>query len=316
MDSTIRLIAEKDLQALADTVRTSDSGRPRQGSMVDARPLPATLPSPADPMRLAGKVVIITGAASGIGRAVARLFSSLGSRLVLTDLDAQGLKVLDEELGDSPDRITVDGNLNSPGTAARVLEATLDRFGTVDSVVFAAGASATGRLSEISAAEFSQSIERNLEVHFPLSQAVLAHFSENAATGTGCSLVYIVSKVAVAPSVGFGAYPIAKAAELQLARIVALEGAAVGVRANVVNPGAVFEGSQFWGPELRAEKSASHRVAPEDLETYYAQRTMLRVRVTPTEVAETVAFLASPCSRATTGAVIPVDGGLPTTFGR
>ncbi|MGW0589564.1 SDR family oxidoreductase [Streptosporangium sp. NPDC002607] len=268
-----------------------------------------------DSLRLEDKTVIITGAASGIGHSTAMRLAALRARLVLVDREAEGLASLAAGLPQGRCR-TITGDLTEAELAETALGTALDAYGSVDSVVFAAGRRAIGNLADLSYQDFMASMETNVGVHFRLSRAVLRHFQRLAPQRSACSLVYIASKAAVAPSVGFGGYPIAKAAQLQLARVVAIEGARYGVRANVVNPGAVFEGSQFWDEELVATKAASHNVAPEDLEMYYARRTLLGVRVTPAEVAETVAFLASPLSGATTGAIVPVDGGLAATFGR
>ncbi|WP_371785138.1 SDR family oxidoreductase [Streptosporangium subroseum] len=268
-----------------------------------------------DGFRLEGKAVIVTGAASGIGRSTAMRLVALRARVVLVDQEAEGLASLAAEL--PPDHCrTITGDLSDADLAESAVEVALHEYGSIDSVVFAAGRRAIGNIADLSYRDFMASLETNVGVHFRLSRAILRHFQRLAPQRAACSLVYIVSKAAVAPSVGFGGYPIAKAAQLQLARVVAIEGAKYGVRANVVNPGAVFEGSRFWDEELVAEKAISHNIAPENLETYYARRTMLGLRVTPAEVAETVAFLVSPLSGATTGAIIPVDGGLPATFGR
>jgi NAD(P)-dependent dehydrogenase (short-subunit alcohol dehydrogenase family) len=134
--------------------------------------------------------------------------------------------------------------------------------------------------------------------------------------GLGGSLVYVASKNAFGPGAGFGAYSAAKAAQVQLARIAALEGGPNGIRANVVNPDAVFQESGLWSEEVRRERAAAHGVPVEDLETFYAQRNVLKTTVTGDDVAEAVEFLLSDRSRATTGTVIAVDGGVPVAFSR
>ena len=134
--------------------------------------------------------------------------------------------------------------------------------------------------------------------------------------GIGGSLVYVASKNAFAPGAGFGAYSVAKAGLVQLARIAALEGGSIGVRANAVNPDAVFGGSRLWSDEVRRERAEAHGVAVEELEAFYAGRSLLGREVTARDVAEAVAFLVSDRSRNTTGAVIPVDGGVPGAFPR
>jgi NAD(P)-dependent dehydrogenase (short-subunit alcohol dehydrogenase family) len=157
------------------------------------------------------------------------------------------------------------------------------------------------------------SIEVNLTSHFLLTKRVWPVLREQ---GIGGSLVYVASKNAFAPGAGFAAYSVAKAALVQLARIAALEGGPIGVRANAVNPDAVFRGSQLWSEEVRRERAGAHGVAVDELEAFYASRSLLGREVTARDVAETVAFLLSDRSRNTTGAVIPVDAGVPGAFPR
>ena len=129
-------------------------------------------------------------------------------------------------------------------------------------------------------------------------------------------MVFIGTKNVPAPGAEFGAYSVSKAAEVQLARVLALETGASGIRVNVVNPDAIFEGSQLWSAELREERAAAHGVAVNELETFYHERTLLKRQVRSQDVAETVLFLASERSSRTTGAMIPVDGGVKEAFPR
>ena len=175
------------------------------------------------------------------------------------------------------------------------------------------GAAVTGRLAELSAEDWSRSLAVNATAHFLLTKRVWPVLTSQSLGG---SLVYVASKNAFSPGAGFGAYSAAKAAEVQIARIAALEGGAIGVRANVVNPDAVFEGSRLWSDAMRQERAAEHGVEVSELEQFYAERNLLGRRVGVGDVAEAVAFLVSDRSRATTGAVIPVDGGVPAAFPR
>jgi len=134
--------------------------------------------------------------------------------------------------------------------------------------------------------------------------------------GIGGSLVYVASKNAFQPGPGFGPYSVAKAGLVQLMRIAALEGGKDGIRANAVNPDAIFTGSKLWSEELRRERAAAYGIPVEDIESFYASRSLLGHAVTGADVAEAVAFLVSDRSRSTTGAVIPVDGGSPGAFPR
>jgi NAD(P)-dependent dehydrogenase (short-subunit alcohol dehydrogenase family) len=134
--------------------------------------------------------------------------------------------------------------------------------------------------------------------------------------GLGGSIVYVASKNAFGPGAGFGPYSVAKAAQVQLARLVALEGGSSGIRSNIVNPDAVFEDSGLWSEKVRGERAAAHGVPVEDLEEFYARRNLLGTKISGRDVAEAVAFLLSDRSRATTGTVITVDGGVAAAFPR
>jgi NAD(P)-dependent dehydrogenase (short-subunit alcohol dehydrogenase family) len=134
--------------------------------------------------------------------------------------------------------------------------------------------------------------------------------------GLGGSIVYVASKNAFGPGAGFGAYSVSKAGMVQLMRVAAIEGGPEGIRANAVNPDAVFDGSKLWTQEVRRDRAAVHGIAAEDLEAFYAQRNLLRAQVSAEDVAQAVAFLLSEQSCRTTGAVLPVDGGVPAAFPR
>src|SRR5262249_5464231 len=153
----------------------------------------------------------------------------------------------------------------------------------------------------------------NLTSHFLLTKRVWPVLREQ---GIGGSLVYVASKNAFAPGAGFGPYSVAKAGLVQLAKIAALEGGLIGVRSSAGNPDAVFQGSGLWSEEVRRERAAAHGVPVDELESFYAARSLLGREVTARDVAEAVAFLVSDRSRATTGTVIPVDGGVPAAFPR
>jgi rhamnulose-1-phosphate aldolase/alcohol dehydrogenase len=270
--------------------------------------------APAE-QELTGRIAIVTGAASGIGREIARLLAASGAELVLADLNAPGLQDVAAELtaGTGRDAIAVDGDLRDPGVSQKIVEAAVRKFGGLDAVVSNAGIAAVGRLRDLTDEAWQQSMDINLSAHFYLTRAAWPIFERQ---GIGGSLVYICSKNAFAPGAGFGAYSAAKAGEVQVARIAALEGGEIGVRANVVNPDAIFEGSGLWTDAMREERAREHGVTLDGLEDFYAQRNVLKRRVTGKDVAEAVLFLVSDRSLKTTGAVISVDGGVPGAFAR
>ena len=137
-----------------------------------------------------------------------------------------------------------------------VVAALVAAFGGVDGVVLNAGVASTGMLGELDEAEWRRSLDINLTAQFELTKRVWPVLREQ---GIGGSLVYVASKNAFAPGAGFGPYSVAKAGIVQLARIAALEGGQLGIRANVVNPDAIFGGSRLFSDEVRP--SARRRTA-------------------------------------------------------
>jgi NAD(P)-dependent dehydrogenase (short-subunit alcohol dehydrogenase family) len=136
------------------------------------------------------------------------------------------------------------------------------------------------------------------------------------AQGLGGSIVFVASKNALAASPQAAAYCTAKAAELHLARCLALEGGEHGIRVNSVNPDAVLRGSKIWQGDWRRERAAAYGVPEADLEEVYRKRSLLRRDVFPEDVAEAIAFFASERSGKSTGNLLNVDAGNPQAFPR
>jgi NAD(P)-dependent dehydrogenase (short-subunit alcohol dehydrogenase family) len=263
---------------------------------------------------LESRVFIVTGAASGIGRDVSIGLASRGAHVALDDLNASGLADVEAAIrAGGGAAIAVPTDVTSANDIDRLVRATVFRWGGLDGAVSNAGVAVTGRIEALSLDEWSRSLSVNATSHFLLTRRVLAALG---AQGSGGSLVYVASKNAFSPGDGFGAYSVAKAAEVQLARIVAIEAGRIGVRANVVNPDAVFEGSRLWDGGLREERAAAHRVDPGELEAFYAARSLLGVPVRGSDVAEAVAFCLSDRSSRMTGCVLTIDGGVAAAFPR
>ncbi len=235
--------------------------------------------------------------------------------MVLADLDGAGLEAtgaaIDEAGGPSP--AVVVGDQSDPDVVAATVSAAVRTFGGLDGIVANAGIAVTGRLDEITLDDWDRALRINLSSAFLLTRAALPVLKEQ---GIGGSLVYIASKNAFGPGAGFGAYSVSKAGMVQLMRIAALEGGPHGIRANAVNPDAVFEGSRLWDGGLREERAEAHGIDPDALEDFYKDRNLLRRSVTAADVADTVVHLFGDASSRTTGAVIPVDGGVASAFPR
>jgi rhamnulose-1-phosphate aldolase/alcohol dehydrogenase len=320
----------KDTQVTADvafhTLRVATWGQDAHGPYrsldeedlfhVDYWPLELyklTLAPPPAPFE--GNVVLVTGAASGIGRAVARHLAALGAQLVLLDVNAAGLETTAQRIaeagGPAPRCETLD--LTDEAAVCGAIAGAVRTFGGVDGLVSNAGVPAAGFLADLSADAWRRSMDINATSHFLITREAMAAMR---AQGLGGSIVFVASKNAFGPGAGFGAYSAAKAAQVQLMRITALEGGKDGIRANAVNPDAVFEDSGLWSDDVRRERAAAHGVPVEDLEAFYAQRNLLHTTIGGNDVAESVAFLLSDRARATTGTVIAVDGGVAAAFPR
>ena len=126
--------------------------------------------------------------------------------------------------------------------------------------------------------------------------------------------MYVASKNSVYAGRGATAYSAAKAAELHMARCLAEEGGAMGVRVNSVMPDAVIQGSGIWDAGWKAARAAGYGIQPDELEEFYRQRTTLKVNVYPENIAEAISFFAGPRGDRTTGGTLTVDGGVAAAY--
>ena len=259
---------------------------------------------------LGGRVYIVTGAASGIGREAALRLTELGASIVAVDLDRAGLDAVAKS---AETIVPIAGDCTQQEVVDKSLGEAIGHFGRLDGLVSNVGVAVTGRLENLSTESWFSSLSLNLSSHFIMTRSVLRHLGSQ---NEGGSLVYIASKNAYSPAAGFGAYSVAKAGLVQLARLAAIEGAAAGIRANIVCPDNVFEGSHLWSDEIKTTRAREHNVDPEKLEEFYTQRNLLHTRISPHDVIRAIAFLLSDWSSKTTGCVLTVDGGLPAVFPR
>lgn len=267
------------------------------------------------PKKFEGHIFIVTGAGSGIGRGIALHLAKSGANLLLADISKDGLeevaKAITQEKGERPELLVADQS--NEEEVKRTVEETISRFGGIDGAVINAGIGVSGKLEDLDLNKWNQGLAINLTSAFLLTKYTMAALRIQ---NMGGSLVYIASKNAFAPGAGFGGYSVTKAGMIQLMRIAALEGGAAGIRANAVNPDAVFDHSQLWAGGIREQRAAAHGVRPDELEDFYASRNLLKARVRSVDVAETVSFLLSDDSSRTTGNVIAVDGGVAGAFPR
>ena len=267
------------------------------------------------PKEFAGRVVAVTGAGSGIGRGIAMHLAANGASLVLADLDIDSLEGVGAEItgaGGAEPRL-VGGDQSDPLVVSSTIQCAIDSFGGIDGIVSNAGIGVPGNLDDLTLEQWELGLRVNLTSAFLLTQEAIRAFKIQ---GIGGAIAYVASKNAFGPGAGFGAYSASKAGMIQLMRIAAIEGGKFGIRANAVNPDAVFDNSKLWEGGVREERAAAHGIAPDELEDFYAARNLLNRRVTTVDVASSVAFLLSEKASRTTGCVITVDGGVSAAFPR
>ena len=189
----------------------------------------------------------------------------------------------------------------------------VNEFGGLDILVSNAGIASASPVDETTMATWQRTIDVLATGYFLVAREA---FRVMKAQKRGGSIVFIGSKNALVASPGAAAYCTAKAAALHLARCLAVEGAPHGIRANVVNPDAVIRGSRIWNGAWRSERAASNRIAEEDVEAFYRERSLLKRSVYPEDVAEAVYFFASDRSGKSTGNILNVDAGNVTAFTR
>ena len=265
---------------------------------------------------LARRVALVTGGSSGIGKAIARRLASAGAQVVVTDIDIGGAKAVAEDIADSEGdgaAIACSMDVTNEQEIEQAFETACLTYGGIDLLLSNAGIATCAPIEELNLSDWERNFAVNSTGHFLAARAAIRLFK---AQGIGGNIVFVATKNVVAPGKYFGAYSASKAAEAQLARVVALEGGEFGIRANMLNPDAVFGPSNLWSDELREQRARSYGIPSSELEDHYRRRSLLGVQVTAEDVAEAALFLASDRSSKTTGCMLPVDGGVREAFPR
>ena len=243
-----------------------------------------------------GRVALVTGAASGIGRAVAAELASLGAAVLAVDV-----RPMESPAEGSHGFAHLVCDLTDPAAAGDAAAEAVRRFGGLDILVCNAGIfPGTERIDELADETWARALDVNLTSHQRLLRACVPHLRH----GIAPAVVVVASKNVPAPGPGAAAYSVSKAGLTQLARVAALELSADGIRVNVIHPNAVFD-TGMWSEEVLRQRAAAYGLSVEE----YRRGNLLRVEVTARQVARAVAAFAGETFACTTGAQIPVDGG-------
>jgi rhamnulose-1-phosphate aldolase/alcohol dehydrogenase len=265
---------------------------------------------------LGRRVALITGAARGIGRGTALRLAAAGCHVAVTDRDGEGARSVAAAIASAHGEERAIGcamDVTDEASVASGFEAAVLAWGGVDIVVSNAGIAHVSSVERMELRDWDRTLAVNATGHFLVSREAVRLLK---AQGTGGSIVVIGSKNVLAPGKDFGAYSASKAAQVQLARVLAIEAAPDRIRVNLVHPDAVFQDSGLWSDEVRQERARAHGIAPSEIEEFYRKRNLLGENVTAEDVAEAVLWLASDRSLKTTGCILTVDGGLREAFPR
>ncbi|QND66797.1 bifunctional rhamnulose-1-phosphate aldolase/short-chain dehydrogenase [Mesorhizobium loti] len=268
------------------------------------------------PKSLAGQIALVTGGAGGIGRATADRLLREGACVVLADIDEAALASANDELAKAYGKDFVRPvliNVTSEDQVISGFAETAVEFGGIDILVSNAGLATSAPIEETTLALWNKNMDILSTGYFLVSREAFRLFRVQKIGG---NIVFVASKNGLAASPNAAAYCTAKAAEIHLARCLALEGAEAQIRVNVVNPDAVLRGSKIWTGEWKEQRAAAYKMSTDDLEEHYRSRSMLKRSVFPEDIAEAIYFFASDMSAKSTGNIINVDAGNAQSFTR
>lgn len=268
------------------------------------------------PKSLAGRIALVTGGAGGIGSATAERYLTEGACVMLADIDEKALAETVETLAKRHGKDVVRAvamNVTDENAVAAAYAGIAVEFGGIDILVSNAGIASSAPVEDTSLALWNRNMDILSTGYFLVSREA---FRLMRGQGMGGSIVFVASKNGLAASPNASAYCTAKAAEIHLARCLALEGAEAGIRVNVVNPDAVLRGSKIWSGEWLDQRASTYNTDKGGLEEMYRQRSMLKRSVFPEDIAEAAYFFASERSAKSTGNILNVDAGNVQAFTR
>ena len=260
-----------------------------------------------------GRIAFVTGAASGIGKAIATRLANEGACVVIADLDLEKAQAAAAELGNSDVAIGVAANVADEAAVKAAVDEAVLAFGGLDLVVNNAGLSLSKPLLETTEKDWDLQHDVMAKGSFLVSKAAARVLIDQRLGG---DVIYISSKNSVFAGPNNIAYSATKADQAHQVRLLAVELGEHGVRVNGINPDGVVRGSGIFSSGWGANRAATYGVKEEDLGQFYANRTILKREVVPENVADAVYVLTGPELSRTTGLHIPVDSGVAQAFVR
>ena len=263
------------------------------------------------PKPLATRIALVTGAASGIGKAIANRVAAEGACVVLADLDLEKAKNAAAEIGTTDVAIGVQADVSDEAAVQAAVDAAVLAFGGLDLVVNNAGLSLSRSLLETSVADWDLQHDVMAKGSFLVSRAAARVLIDQ---GLGGDIVYISSKNSIFAGPNNIAYSAVKADQAHQVRLLAAELGQYGIKVNGINPDGVVQGSGIFSSGWGANRAAVYGVEEKDLGAFYAQRTLLKKEVLPEHCAAAVFALVGPDLSQTTGLHVPVDSGVAAAF--
>ena len=263
------------------------------------------------PKPLAARVAFVTGAGSGIGRAIAHRLAAEGACVVVADIDAASAEAVANELGGTDTAIGLTADVTDEEQVAEAFRKAVLSFGGVDLIVNNAGLSISKSLLETTARDWDLQHDVMARGSFLVSREAARILIDQAMGG---DIIYIVSKNALFAGPNNVAYGASKADQAHQVRLLAAELGQYGIRVNGVNPDGVVRGSGIFAKGWGADRARTYGIPEDKLGEFYAQRTLLKREVLPEHVAAAVFALTGGDLSQTTGLHIPVDAGVPAAF--
>lgn len=258
-----------------------------------------------------GRIALVTGAASGIGKAIATRLAAEGACVVIADLDLDKARAAAAELGNEDVAIGVAADVADADAVQAAIDEAVLAFGGLDLVVNNAGLSLSKPLLETTEKDWDLQHDVMAKGSFLVSKAAARVLIDQ---GLGGDIIYISSKNSVFAGPNNIAYSATKADQAHQVRLLAVELGEHGIRVNGINPDGVVRGSGIFASGWGANRAATYGVKEEDLGQFYANRTILKREVVPENVADAVFVLTGPELSRTTGLHIPVDSGVAAAF--